>query len=84
VQAQLIEDLLDVSRIIAGNFKLEKTDADLVAIVRAALDALQPMVASNEISLHLDLPPVAPLRGRRNALAASHLESAHQRGEIHS
>lgn len=63
VQAQLIEDLLDVSRIIAGNFKLEKAEIDLAAIVRAAAAALQPSIAARRIALHLDLPASAPLRG---------------------
>ncbi|MBW3635225.1 MAG: response regulator [Armatimonadetes bacterium] len=63
MQAQLIEDLLDVSRIIAGNFRLEIADIDLAAIVRAAADTMQFSVAAGNVSLHLDLPPFAPLRG---------------------
>ena len=35
VQAQLIEDLLDVSRIISGNFRLEFGEIDLCGIVQA-------------------------------------------------
>ncbi len=63
MQAQLIEDLLDVSRIIAGNFRLEIANIDLAAIVRAAADTIQFSIAAGNVSLHLDLPPFAPLRG---------------------
>src|SRR6185369_9583507 len=38
VQSQLIEDLLDVSRIISGKMRLDVRPVDLVAVVSAALD----------------------------------------------
>lgn len=41
-QAQLLEDLLDVSRIVAGNLRLDCAAVDLVGIVNAAVDAVRP------------------------------------------
>ena len=41
-QARLIDDLLDVSRIITGNLRLELNPLDLAPIVEAAVDALRP------------------------------------------
>ena len=38
IQAQLIEDLLDVSRIGAGKMKLDRRRVDLAEVVRAAVD----------------------------------------------
>lgn len=63
VQAQLIEDLLDVSRIIAGNFKLELTNLELSSVVKAAADTLRPSISLKNIDLQLDLPHTPPVRG---------------------
>src|SRR5205085_6413718 len=41
-QKQLIEDLLDVSRIIRGKLRLEARPVELVSIIEAASDAIHP------------------------------------------
>jgi PAS domain S-box-containing protein len=41
-QARLIDDLLDVSRIITGNLRLDLNPLNLTPIVEAAVDALRP------------------------------------------
>jgi PAS domain S-box-containing protein len=41
-QAQLIEDLLDISRIVSGKFRLEPQPIELDAIINLALDTLRP------------------------------------------
>jgi PAS domain S-box-containing protein len=41
LQAQLIEDLLDVSRIITGKLRLELRPVDLAAVTEAAVDAVR-------------------------------------------
>jgi hypothetical protein len=41
-QARLIDDLLDVSRIITGNLRLDLHPLNLAPIVEAAIDALRP------------------------------------------
>ena len=63
VQAQLIEDLLDVSRIISGNFRLEFGEIDLCAIARATVLTLQPQIQDKQIEVQLDLQAVPELCG---------------------
>jgi two-component system CheB/CheR fusion protein len=41
-QGKLIEDLLDTSRIVAGKFRLEFKECDLVSVVRAGVEAIRP------------------------------------------
>jgi PAS domain S-box-containing protein len=59
MQAHLIDDLLDVSRIITGNLRLEIKPVDLVAVVEAALDTVRPAAVAKSIQLDLDLDPTA-------------------------
>ena len=63
VQAQLIEDLLDVSRIISGNLRLEFGEIDLCSIVRATMLTLQPQIQEKQLDIQLDLQPVPELCG---------------------
>jgi signal transduction histidine kinase/CheY-like chemotaxis protein len=51
LQHQLISDILDVSRIIAGKLRLELGDADLRAIVDSAVDACGPAAAVRDITV---------------------------------
>jgi PAS domain S-box-containing protein len=55
VQNQLISDILDVSRIIAGKLRLELVPVDLVAVVEAAVDTVRPAALAKEIDLVLEL-----------------------------
>src|SRR5207244_1646026 len=50
-QLRLVEDLLDVSRIITGTMRLEVRTVDLETVVDAALDAVRPAVAAKELRL---------------------------------
>jgi signal transduction histidine kinase/ActR/RegA family two-component response regulator len=52
-QAQLIDDLLDVSRIISGKLRLERTAVDLVTIVDDAVQGMQ--LAAEAKQLHVDV-----------------------------
>jgi len=54
-QAQLIEDLLDVSRIISGKLVLKEEVVDLSNIIEAGVKAIQPAVNSKSIQLTLNL-----------------------------
>jgi signal transduction histidine kinase len=54
LQARLIEDLLDVSRIIAGNFKLQKAPVELAGIVEITADTLQPNAQQKQIGVQLE------------------------------
>jgi signal transduction histidine kinase/ActR/RegA family two-component response regulator len=58
-QAQLIEDILDVSRMITGKLKLNKEPVDLSAVINAALDSVQLAADAKEIQLAVTLDPSA-------------------------
>lgn len=63
-QVQLIDDLLDVSRVITGKMRLDVRPVDLPAVVDAALDAVRPAAAAKEIRLQSVLDPRAgPVAG---------------------
>ena len=49
LQARLIEDLLDVSRIVTGKLHLQPRRTDLAAIVDAAVEIVQPAAAAKNI-----------------------------------
>lgn len=51
LQAQLIEDLLDMSRIVSGKVKLEIHRVALADCVKAAIDSVRPDAALKEITL---------------------------------
>jgi PAS domain S-box-containing protein len=53
--AQLIEDLLDVSRIVTGKLRVERQPVDLVAIVEAAIEAVQGLADMKRIELDVVL-----------------------------
>jgi len=58
-QARLVEDLLDVSRIITGQLRLHLQSVDIPAVLTAALDALRPAADAKEIALEVDISPAA-------------------------
>jgi len=49
--AQLIEDLLDMSRVISGKMRLDVHAVDFVKVVEAAFESIQPAAAAKEIQL---------------------------------
>jgi PAS domain S-box-containing protein len=51
LQAKLIEDLLDVSRIITGKLRVEKRRTDLATIVEAAVEAARPAANAKTVAL---------------------------------
>ncbi len=54
-QSQLIEDLLDFSRIISGKFHLDLTKVNPAAIIQNALATIQPAAEAKQITLYADL-----------------------------
>lgn len=63
-QAQLIEDLLDVSRIISGQMRLDVQPVDLAPIIQAAADSMRPAADAKAIGLHVGLDPrTGPVSG---------------------
>jgi PAS domain S-box-containing protein len=51
-QAQLIDDMLDISRIITGKMRLDVRPVDLKGVIEAALDAVRPAADARGIRLH--------------------------------
>jgi signal transduction histidine kinase/CheY-like chemotaxis protein len=58
-QAVLINDLLDVSRVVSGKLRLEEMPVDLPALVLAAVDSVRPAVRAREIELSVSLGSVS-------------------------
>jgi signal transduction histidine kinase len=54
-QAQLVEDILDVSRVITGKLQLNIGRVDVAAIINAAIDSVQPAADSKEIEIEVTL-----------------------------
>jgi signal transduction histidine kinase/ActR/RegA family two-component response regulator len=63
--AHIIDDLLDVSRIVAGTLHLAPQPVDLVAVAQAALDAVRPLAATKNVQLAFssDLEAREPVSG---------------------
>src|SRR5262249_31841619 len=53
---QLINDLLDVSRIIAGKMALERAPMDLVGVEQSVVDSARPTAEASGIAIAVDLP----------------------------
>ena len=54
-QGQLIDDLLDMSRIVSGNLRLEPQAVDPVRVAEAALATVHPAAVAKKISLRVEL-----------------------------
>lgn len=48
-QKQIIEDILDVSRVITGKLQLHLAPVDLIGVIKAALDAVRPALDAKNI-----------------------------------
>ena len=56
-QARLIEDVLDVSRIITGKLRLDLQRVDVSAIVRASVEVVRPAAETKRVRLDADPAP---------------------------
>jgi len=57
-QRQIIEDLLDVSRIVSGKLRISTQPTDLLLVIHAAIDAVRPAAEAKDIrvSTHIEAP----------------------------
>ena len=63
-QVQLIDDLLDVSRVVSGKMRLDIRPVDLRTVIEGALDAVRPAAEAKAIRLQSVLDPrAAPITG---------------------
>ena len=68
-QTQIIEDLLDMSRIISGKVRLDVQRIDLAVLVHSAIETTRPSADAKGIRLHAVLDPSAgPVSGDPNRL----------------
>nr|MBA3240237.1 HAMP domain-containing histidine kinase [Acidobacteriota bacterium] len=68
-QTKLIDDLLDISRIITGKLRLDVNTIDLGAIVEAAVEAARPTAEAKAINLQTLINPHAgPVSGDADRL----------------
>jgi PAS domain S-box-containing protein len=50
-QEQIIEDILDVSRIITGKIRLDVSPVEIALVIEAAVDALRPTADARQVQL---------------------------------
>jgi len=62
-QVRLIEDLLDVSRVISGKLHLRLAPIDMAGVVQSALDAIRPAADAKSVDIRASLLPGANLIG---------------------
>ncbi|GAB4369929.1 MAG: hypothetical protein Kow00121_10220 [Elainellaceae cyanobacterium] len=63
LQTQLIDDLLDVAKILRGKLSLSITSVNLCLIMEAAIDTVQTAAAAKSISLYPVLPDIGQVSG---------------------
>jgi len=55
LQARLVDDLLDVSRIVSGKLELETASVDMASVIDAALDSVRPTLLAKGLEVNLSL-----------------------------
>ena len=55
LQARLIDDMLDLSRIVSGKLRLDAHPVDLTSVINAAVDTLRPAADAKSIRLNVVL-----------------------------
>jgi PAS domain S-box-containing protein len=61
LQLQLVEDLLDVSRMSAGTFRMERQPVNIAGIITVAVDNFRVALNEKQIALTLNAQPCPPL-----------------------
>ena len=67
-QARLVEDLLDLSRVVTGRLRLDVESISLREVVEAALDTVRPAASAKQIELLATLDEVSLMQGARDRL----------------
>jgi signal transduction histidine kinase len=60
-QAQMIEDLLDVSRLAAGTLKLNVAEVELAVSIHQAINSLRPNAEAKKIEVVVEADPAYPI-----------------------
>ena len=83
--AQLIEDLLDVSRIVSGKMRIDARPISLEVVIAAALDSIKPAADAKGIQIATRVHgAIAPVLGDAARLQQVVWNLLSQRGEIHA
>jgi signal transduction histidine kinase len=79
-QARLIEDLLDISRIVSGQIVVSSQPMDLVPVIRDAVQTVGPAAAAKELKINVEVPEttvcVAGERARLEQITVNLLSNA--------
>jgi signal transduction histidine kinase/CheY-like chemotaxis protein len=67
-QARIIDDLLDISRIVSGKFRVDRRPMDLGRLVREAVEASRLDAAEKAVGLRCSVQPPALVLGDRQRL----------------
>jgi PAS domain S-box-containing protein len=62
-QLRLVEDMLDLSRIITGNLRLNVQPTHLSSAIEAAVETMLPAANAKEIAVHVDVDPLDLVMG---------------------
>lgn len=60
-QSQMVNDVLDVSRIVSGQTRIEMRPVDPIVVLNNALDSVRPTAAAKNVVLMTDFAPVPTL-----------------------
>jgi PAS domain S-box-containing protein len=67
-EARLVEDLLDLSRVVTGRLRLDMESISLREVVEVALETVRPAAAAKQIELAAALDEIGPMQGARDRL----------------
>ncbi len=62
-QARIIDDVLDVSRIVSGTLRLERVDVSTLDVLSASLDTVRPLAKARNVSLNEEIGPLRRVIG---------------------
>jgi signal transduction histidine kinase len=69
-QAQLVDDLLDTSRVVSGKLRIDLVPTDIGAVIQNAVESFRPLATARGVELAAPPPPALP----RVAADASRLQ----------
>ncbi|MCC5607445.1 PAS domain-containing protein [Nostoc sp. CHAB 5834] len=68
LQTQLIDDLLDVAKILRGKLSIQATPVNLASVIESAIDTVSTAAVAKSIILHPVLPNIGQVSGDSNRL----------------
>jgi signal transduction histidine kinase len=67
-QVQIVEDLLDVSRIVAGKLHLTMKPTPLIPVLQAAIDSVRPLAEAKNVTIVTNYQDIQPIDGDSHRL----------------